>query len=262
MHMNIPFKIWYPALFKRQSRRSFLSHLPEEEKVARLEDVCREFRPFSEVRVELVKDKPEKVFKGIIGRYGRVTGAPYYMAFVGDMSSPRVQECAGYVGEAVILEATALGLDTCWVGGMFRPKAAAAHIPLEDGEKILSVTPVGYAEESYNAAEKLFKRFAKSVKRKSLNQLIVNGHIHSPWVGKALEAARLAPSAANRQPWRFSIGDDSITISIETARDSSFISRRLDCGIAMLHIELAALATGVSGRWEFLDNPDVAKFVV
>jgi nitroreductase len=262
MIMKIPFEIWYPALFKRQSRRSFLPRLPEEGIVARLESVCREFRPFSEVRVELVKDKPEKVFKGIIGRYGKVTGAPHYMAFVGDMSSPRVQECTGYVGEAVVLEATALGLGTCWVGGMFRPKAAAAHVPLEDGEKVLSVTPVGYAEESHNTTEKLFKRFAKSAKRKSLNQLIINGHIHSPWVGKALEAARLAPSAANRQPWRFGIGDDSITISMETARDSSFISRRMDCGIAMLHIELGALAAGVTGRWEFLDNPDVAKFVV
>jgi len=260
--MDMPFEIWYPALFKRQSRRSFLPRLPEEEKVARLERVCREFRPFSEVRVGLVKDKPGKVFKGIIGRYGKVTGAPHYMVFAGDMSAPRVQECAGYVGEAVILEATALGLGTCWVGGMFRPEAAAAHFPLGDREKVLSVTPVGYAEESYNTTEKLFKRFAKSAKRKSLNHLIINGHIHSPWVGRALEAARLAPSAANRQPWRFSIGDDSITISIETARDSSFISRRLDCGIAMLHIELGALAAGVTGRWEFLDNPDVAKFVV
>jgi nitroreductase len=260
--MKIPFEIWYPALFKRHSRRSFLSRLPEEWIVARLEDVCREFSPFSEVRVEFVKEKPEKIFKGIIGRYGKVTGAPYYMAFVGNMSSPRVQECAGYVGEAVILEATALGLGTCWVGGMFRPKGAAAHIPIEDEEKILSVTPVGYAEESYNTAEKLFKRFAKSAKRKSLNQLIIKGHIHSPWVGKALEAARLAPSAANRQPWRFSIGDDSITVSMETARDNSFISRRLDCGIAMLHIELGALAAGITGRWKFLDNPDIAKFMV
>jgi len=262
MFMNIPFETWYPALFKRQSRRCFLPRLPEEGIVARLEEVCRDFKPFSEVRVEFIKHNPDKVFRGIIGRYGKVTGAPYYMAFIGAMSSPRVQECAGYVGEAVILEATALGLDTCWVGGMFRPEAARAHILLEDGEKILSVTPIGHAEKSYNTTEKLLKRFAMSAKRKSLNQLIISGHIHSPWVGKALEAARLAPSAANRQPWRFSIGDDSVTISMETARDSSFISRRLDCGIAMLHIELGALAAGVAGRWEFLDNPDVARFVV
>lgn len=260
--MKIPFEIWYPALFKRQSRRSFLPRLPEEGIIAQLERVCREFRPFSEVRVELVKDKPKKVFKGIIGRYGKVTGAPHYMAFIGDMSSPRVQECAGYVGEAVILEATALGLDSCWVGGMFRPKAAAAHFPIGDGEKVLSVTPVGYAEVSYNATERLLKGFAKSEKRRSLKQLIIHGHIHSPWVEKALEAARLAPSAANRQPWRFSIGDNSVTVSMEAARDSSFISRRLDCGIAMLHIELGALAAGVTGRWEFLDNPGVAKFAV
>lgn len=64
--MKIPFEIWYPALFKRQSRRSFLPRLPGEGIIAQLERVCREFRPFSEVRVELVKDNPKKVFK--IGR--------------------------------------------------------------------------------------------------------------------------------------------------------------------------------------------------
>ena len=53
--MKIPFETWYPALFKRQSRRCFIPRLPEEGIVSRLEEVCREFRPFSEVRVELIK---------------------------------------------------------------------------------------------------------------------------------------------------------------------------------------------------------------
>jgi hypothetical protein len=30
----------------------------------------------------------------------------------------------------------------------------------------------------------------------------------------------------------------------------------------LLHIEFGALASGVIGRWEFLDNPGVAEFVV
>ena len=38
------------------------------------------------------------------------------------------------------------------------------------------------------------------------------------------------------------------------------ISRRLDCGIAMLHFELGVRAAGLSGSWEFLPPPDVARF--
>ncbi len=40
------------------------------------------------------------------------------------------------------------------------------------------------------------------------------------------------------------------------------MAKRLDCGIAMLHIELGALSKGVKGRWELLKQPQVARFVV
>jgi hypothetical protein len=36
----------------------------------------------------------------------------------------------------------------------------------------------------------------------------------------------------------------------------------LDCGIAMLHIEVAALNAGMKGKWEFLKSPQVARFRV
>jgi hypothetical protein len=42
--------------------------------------------------------------------------------------------------------------------------------------------------------------------------------------------------------------------------DARVISKRLDCGIAMLHFELGALKSGVPGAWEPLDDPDVARF--
>ena len=38
--------------------------------------------------------------------------------------------------------------------------------------------------------------------------------------------------------------------------------KRLDCGIAMLHIEVAALNCGVKGKWELLASPQVARFTV
>jgi nitroreductase len=258
--MELPFEKWYPAIFKRRSRRNFSSRLPEREKIDQLERVCREFRPFGEARVEFVQSPPEGIFKGIVGRYGKVTGAPFYLAFIGRLSSPRVQEIAGYVGEAAVLEATALGLDTCWVGGFFKPEIVRQRLSLEEEEKVLSVSPLGYAREPLNLTERTFRGIAGSAKRKSLKELIVQGNPDSSWMKKALESARLAPSAANRQPWRFSLTEDSILVSTDTKRDVSMISKRLDCGIAMLHLELGALEAGVKGRWEFLESPDVAQF--
>lgn len=43
--------------------------------------------------------------------------------------------------------------------------------------------------------------------------------------------------------------------------DSCGISKRFDCGIAMLHIETAARVFEVAGKWEFPDPPEVARFM-
>ena len=39
------------------------------------------------------------------------------------------------------------------------------------------------------------------------------------------------------------------------------ISKRLDCGIAMLHFELGAREVGASGSWQLLSGRDVALWV-
>jgi hypothetical protein len=80
------------------------------------------------------------------------------------------------------------------------------------------------------------------------------------WIKISLEAARLAPSAVNRQPWRFEVGKDSVTVYVKNATPDFNVSKRLDCGIAMLHIEVAALNSGIKGKWELLLAPEVARF--
>ena len=257
--MQIPAESWYQAIFERRSRRSFIDRLPEEEKLERLEKACREFRPFAGARAEFLRKSPEKVFKGIVGGYGKITGAPYYVAFIGSSGSPNTEEGIGYTGEGVILEATALGLGTCWVSGFFRPEAVKEHIALADNERVYAVTPVGYTEKRFSVKEKIYEGAARSLKKKPLEE-IVEGTAPDKWQAKAIEAARIAPSASNRQPWRFVVGEKSITVRVNNPKDSDRYPKRLDCGIAMLHIELGAMAAGEKGRWEMLKAPDVGRF--
>lgn len=258
--MDIPVARWYGAIAARTSRRVFTGRPPDEDKLARLETVCREFRPFLGVRAVLVRESPESVFKGLVGGYGKIKGAPYYAAFVADTAASRFQESVGYVGEAFVLEATALGLGTCWVSGFFRPAAAAGHVPLEPGEKILAVTPVGEAAGMLTFTEKTFKAVAGSTTRKSLESLVLSGGFGESWQRRALEAARLAPSAGNRQPWRFRVESGAIAVAANGTTPAGGAAKRLDCGIAMLHLELGARAEGVEGRWEFPDAPGIAVF--
>ena len=49
--------------------------------------------------------------------------------------------------EGVILEATALGLNTCWVGGFYRRDGVLKQVNLEGAERILGITPIGYSKD-------------------------------------------------------------------------------------------------------------------
>ena len=258
--MDLPVERWLAAVPRRSSRRNFESRPLEEDERRRLESACREFRPFAEARVELVLEPAAGVFKGIIGSYGRVTGAPCYLAVIGDMDSGRVQECAGYTGEGLVLEATASGLATCWVGGFFERRAVSGQVRLSASERVLAVIPVGRARPKPGLTDRSFKFFIGARHRKPLVELVSDAGALAEGVRKGLEAARLAPSAYNRQPWRFEIEAGAVLVRATGEEPVSKISRRLDCGIAMLHFELGVQAAGLSGDWEFLPPPSVARF--
>ncbi|UCH03982.1 MAG: nitroreductase family protein [Candidatus Thorarchaeota archaeon] len=258
--MDFPIDAWYDAIFLRHSQRKYSGKVPNDEVTRRIEEVCAEFRPFSGARAVLVKEPANDVFKGAVGPYVlRVTEAPYYIAFVANMNAPNIQAITGYLGEGVILEATSLGLNTCWVGGFFRRNAVLKQIDLHDDERVLAITPVGYSKQKLDRVGGSSKRY----RRKSLDRLIVSGELDdNKWIETALEAVRIAPSAANRQPWRFQISNDSVTVLANSRREGLGVSRKLDCGIAMLHLELGALTAGSKGSWEFLQYPGVARYKV
>lgn len=262
--VDIPYSRWYAAIPRRRSRRRLDGTELEPDVVAQLRDVCGEFRPFPEARAELVTESTDRVFRGAVGPYGKVKGAPAFIAFVGDMRDHHIQEKVGYLGEGIILEATAMDLATCWVGGFFRPKLAASVVGIGEGERVLAVTPVGHAPDKFSREERAMTGFGLTHRRKPLSGLVtgIQESEWPTWAKRALEAARVAPSAVNRQPWRFHVQADSLTVSVDNPLLDLVISKRLDCGIAMLHIEVAALDCGVRGKWELLRSPQVARFTV
>jgi nitroreductase len=258
--MEIPVDSWYDAIFQRHSHRKYSGEVPNEDLTTRIERVCNEFRPFLGARAILVKDSGKDVFKGAIGEFFyKVTETPYYIVFIGNMEIDNVQPITGYLGEGIVLEATSLGLNTCWVGGFYRRDEVLKQIDLQNNEQVLAITPIGYSKDERDRVGVSSKPY----RRKSVERIIRSGDINSKeWVRMTLDAVRIAPSAGNRQPWKLSIRDDSIMISTNNRREGFGVSRKLDCGIAMLHLELGARKAGVNGNWRFLDYPDIAEYKI
>lgn len=245
---------WFGAIAARLSRRSFDGRAIDDALLDRIEETCRRASEGRRARAVLERSAPQGVFTGFIGSYGKVTGAPALVAFVGGDDS---LADVGYVGESVILDATLAGLDTCWIAASFSAENAGAIVDLAPGERVCAVTPLGYAAEAKSGVERLATAFIKPRTRLAIAEVAPGCDSWPAWAREAAEAVRLAPSGVNKQPWRLRFEDGALVMGSAL---QTYWTAPMDFGIAMLHAELGALHTGVRGSWEMLSGPDVARF--
>lgn len=239
---------WFDVVCSRRSRRTFDGAPLEDEMLDAVDAVCQGFRPFDDARVELWRDRGSDLFRGVVGSYGKVVGAPHVLAFVG-RESDASQMHLGYTGEAVVLEATRLGLATCWVGGFFRHADADEMAGLTDSERVCAISPLGRST-TYSLTERLFQHPSGTHRRKFAEEIAPGLDDMWPrWAQVAVECARLAPSARNRQPWRFKMHAGDLLLCKDSGIELPWVTKALDCGIAALHAELGARAAGTTGVW-------------
>jgi hypothetical protein len=101
--------------------------------------------------------------------------------------------------------------------------------------------------------DRTVRRLAGGYRRKPLAEIVFSRYWGQRWTPNStdpglvdlLEYARLAPSARNRQPWRFIVMPDQIVLTLVHPSP-------IDGGIVLAHFALAAIAREyrVKGRWQ------------
>ena len=114
------------AIERRVSRRAYLPEPLEPEQVQALELLARQCSRDAELNIRLVQDDPA-AFRSLRRSYGMFSGVRHYFAMAGSSADLCLNEKVGYYGEKLVLEATKLGLGTCWVGGTFDRKRCAVQ---------------------------------------------------------------------------------------------------------------------------------------
>jgi len=215
--------------------------------------------PFANrIRVKVFDEPAAK--GGIKGTYGVIRGASTFLVGAAPQG-PQSLEDFGYVFEEVLLRATDLGLGTCWMGGTFSRTVFGERIGLGPSEVVPAISPVGYRADRRGSVDALFRFSAGSAKRKPWQDLFFQQDFKTPLTSaeagaftEPLEMVRLAPSAANKQPWRLITDGEAWHFLLE--RTSGFSAlwsvdlQRIDMGIAMCHFELCAREAGLKGHWE------------
>lgn len=196
-----------------------------------------------------------------LGTYGVIKNARLYLA--GMISPAPMATCDyGYCMEKLILKATELGLNTCWLGGTFAISAFRNAAGMRRNELLPTISPIGYAAEHKSLTERFMRRFAGSDHRLPWKGIFFYGDTETPLssekageYGEALENVRLAPSASNKQPWRIVYDDRQKTFSFYLSRAIGYGKLRdvslqeIDMGIAMCHFELTVRELGLTGKW-------------
>ena len=200
-----------------------------------------------------------------LGTYGLIRGPGAFL--IGAVErAPMDREDFGYAMERLVLEATELGLGTCWVGGVFTRGSFARRIGASRRERMPAVVAVGRMPGRPMAEAGLTRRVVGGSRRRPWETLFSDEQLHRPLDAEsagpfaaALETVRWAPSASNRQPWRVvRSGRDWHFFMQRTPGYPPHIARvllgvedlqRVDMGIALCHFELALRERGQAGRW-------------
>lgn len=217
----------YEAIFRRKSVRKYKKDEIDPwilDTIAHFGEYAMGIRPEIRVKWKIVK-AAEKKLKGPF-----MVKAPYYVLLYSEVCEDYLRN-AGCLMEQLSLELYVNGIGTCYQGGIKPEKKE------EDGMEYIMAMAFGYPAES-------MERDVEKCKRYELKKMMTLHGNFGKIQRKLLEAARLAPSALNLQPWRFVVSDSRVHLFAKKTDwvlgDKKRNMNFFDAGIALSHMLITA----------------------
>jgi nitroreductase len=222
-------KNFYETIFKRKSIRSYDQDPLDEETIFMIQKYMENLNPiYPDIETEL------KIISGDQVKTRMMKRAPHYIAVFSENKEGYLTNI-GYMLQQMDLFLSTNGIGCCWQG-IPKPKK---EILMSSNLEFIILFAFGRPKEP------LHRSHISEFKRKPMDEVTdING------ADDLLEAARIAPSATNSQPWFFTGSENKINVCCV---QSKFLKARLlkkwnqiDVGIAIFHICIAAEHSGKS----------------
>lgn len=201
-----------------------------------------------------------------LGTYGVIQGASN---FIGASVAPGnlALEALGYSFEQLILYITSLGLGTCWLGGTFDRSGFKEAMKLAEGDWFPVISPFGIAKGKRRVMDSATRWLIKADQRFNWDQLFFKDDFSKPLTKEQagdyafpLEMLRLAPSAANKQPWRIVCqGGNYHFYEARSMKDgkTGIDIQKTDVGIGACHFHLAVKERNLSGHFAQIETSGI-----
>jgi nitroreductase len=247
----------YDGIFRRRSIRRFvMAPIPD--------DLVGDVRAFAaravpldpSIRVEFVV-RHETDVRNLLPNE-----APHYLCLYSERKGPYLMN-AGYLLQQVDLYLSTIGLGSCWLG-IAKPNAKAvpaapAKAAMHGLDYVIMLAFGRPAVPLHRTSPAEFNRrsLAEIADLPSLSGFTAAAGLPDPTVW--LEPVRIAPSATNSQPWRFSGSGESLLVGRERLGllKEPFMGRmnQVDIGIALCHLDLSLAHHGTSAVFDFTKFP-------
>lgn len=242
-------KNFYETIFKRKSIRSYDPDSLDEETIFMIQKYMENLSPlYPDIETEL------KIVSGDQVKTRMMKRAPHYIAVFSENKEGYLTNI-GYMLQQMDLFLSTNGIGCCWQG-IPKPKKG---ILMSSNLEFIILFAFGRPKEP------LHRSNISEFKRKPMDEITdIEG------ADDLLEAARIAPSATNSQPWFFTGSKNKINVYCV---QSKFLKARLlkkwnqiDVGIAIFHICTATEHSGksveiISDRTE-LNNPPEGYYYI
>ncbi len=194
---------------------------------------------------------------GIAGYKGHMIDAPSYIVLLSDVADHYIEN-AGFVGQELILKATEIGVDSCWVT-FEDSKAVKEKLNIVSDKEVVAVIALGFEQNK----GKVGKATLNPAYRLGLDEFVYlntwgngadNTTLEERGILDAFAFARFAPSAWNKQPWRFLIDGGSVILAVKKDEEIYSYEEKIAAGVIMLFFQAIVDSTLFNLNWH-LEKP-------
>lgn len=245
---------------KRRSVRTFDKRPVSEEDLKKLEEYMKNVKnPFGiHIEFKILSVSEDGVSSPVI-----VGEEKYIAAKV--KKQPNFEIAYGYSFEMVCLYALSLGIGTVILAASLKRGKFEEAMDLQQDEIMPAASPIGYPASKLSVRESMMRKALGADKRQDFSSVYFSGDFSSGLSEKdagefkdALKAAGLAPSAANKQPWRAAVSGDTVHFyEYRTIGDNPLGDiQKVDVGIALAHFDAVMEEEGKKGEF-FFEDPKI-----
>ena len=193
--------------------------------------------------------------EGIGGYSGVMIESPHYVALEIMNNQEKSIIYSAYYMEKLITELNNKGIDTCWVSIEDVDKNLKLEVFGDTVGEFNYLLAIGYGKSKNPFVNEPFSE------RVGVDELVYNNEIGNPiniedlenrGLGDLFYHIRFAPSALNKQPWRFILQKDSVVLLLKYNNEE--VPNLMDAGIIMYYFESLAEAVGLSNKWTLIDG--------